>query len=73
MGTTGISHADALHAAPQLRVAADRRGRPVIYVARQLGHDAPLTLGTYGRLMGELGDVGNVTAEGQSRLPGLLR
>jgi hypothetical protein len=30
-------------------------GRSVIYVARQLGHDARLTLGTYGHAIDELG------------------
>ena len=29
-------------------------GRSVIYVARQLGHDARLTLGTYGHVIDEL-------------------
>jgi hypothetical protein len=29
-------------------------GRSVIYIARQLGHDARLTLGTYGHVIDEL-------------------
>jgi integrase len=39
-------------------------GQNVIYVARQLGHGAQLTLGTYGHVIEELQDVENVTAEG---------
>lgn len=38
-------------------------GRSVIYVARQLGHGAALTLGTYGHVIEELEAVENVTAE----------
>lgn len=38
-------------------------GRSVIYVARQLGHGAQLTLGTYGHVIEELEGVENVTAE----------
>jgi integrase len=37
-------------------------GRSVIYVARQLGHDARLTLGTYGHVMDEFEDVARVDA-----------
>jgi integrase len=39
-------------------------GRNVIYVARQLGHGAELTLGTYGHVMEELEGGERVTAEG---------
>jgi len=35
----------------------------VIYVARQLGHGAALTLGTYGHVIDELEDQENVSAE----------
>jgi integrase len=38
-------------------------GRSVIYVARQLGHDARLTLGTYGHVIDELEDAPRVPAE----------
>jgi integrase len=38
-------------------------GRSVIYVARQLGHDARLTLSVYGHVMDELEDTPNVDAE----------
>jgi hypothetical protein len=35
----------------------------VIYVARQLGHDASLTLGRYGHVMDELESAPQVAAE----------
>ena len=38
-------------------------GRSVIYVARQLGHDAKLTLATYGHVIEELEDAPHVPAE----------
>lgn len=38
-------------------------GRSVIYVARQLGHDARLTLSTYGHVIDELEGTPNVAAE----------
>ena len=38
-------------------------GRSVIYVARQLGHDARLTLTTYGHVIDELEDQPRVAAE----------
>ncbi len=38
-------------------------GRSVIYVARQLGHGAELTLGTYGHVIDELEDAPNIPAE----------
>ena len=38
-------------------------GRSVIYVARQMGHDARLTLTRYGRVIDELEDQPRVPAE----------
>jgi hypothetical protein len=38
-------------------------GRSVIYVARQLGHDARLTLTPYGHVMDELEDSPRIEAE----------
>jgi integrase len=38
-------------------------GRSVIYVARQLGHDARLTLGTYGHVIDELDGAPQIPAE----------
>jgi hypothetical protein len=35
----------------------------VIYVARQLGHDARLTLGTYGHVMDEFEDMPRLDAQ----------
>ncbi|HEY5435124.1 MAG TPA: tyrosine-type recombinase/integrase, partial [Candidatus Limnocylindrales bacterium] len=37
-------------------------GRSVIYVARQLGHDARLTLSTYGHVMDEFEDAPRLDA-----------
>jgi len=38
-------------------------GHSVIYVARQLRHDARLTLSTYGHVIDELDDVPRIDAE----------
>ena len=38
-------------------------GRSVIYVARQLGHDARLTLSTYGHVIDEFDDLPHLSAE----------
>jgi integrase len=38
-------------------------GRSVIYVARQLGHDARLTLSTYGHVIDELEGAPQIPAE----------
>ena len=38
-------------------------GRSVIYVARQLGHDARLTLSTYGHVMDEFEDAPRLDAQ----------
>jgi integrase len=38
-------------------------GRSVVYVARQLGHDARVTLTTYGHVIDELEDMPQVSAE----------
>jgi integrase len=43
-------------------------GRSVIYVARQLGHGAQLTLSTYGHVIEELEDSPNLAAEDAIRL-----
>ena len=42
-------------------------GRSVIYVARQLGHNARYTLGTYGHVIDELDDQPRLTAEAAIR------
>lgn len=42
-------------------------GRNVIYVARQLGHDATLTLKVYGHVMGELEDAARLDADAEIR------
>jgi integrase len=38
-------------------------GRSVVYAARQLGHDARLTLTTYGHVIDELDELPRVPAE----------
>lgn len=38
-------------------------GRSVIYVARQLGHSAQLTMSTYGHVIEELDDAPRISAE----------
>jgi integrase len=60
--------ADALHATPYaLRHSFAslllHEGRSVVYVARQLGHDARLTLTTYGHVIDELDEQPRVPAE----------
>jgi integrase len=54
--TAGVEHArpyDLRHSFASLLL---HEGRSVIYVARQLGHGAQLTLGTYGHVVDELDD-----------------
>jgi integrase len=58
----GIEHArpyDLRHSFASLLI---HEGRSVIYVARQLGHDARLTLTTYGHVMDELEDAPRLEA-----------
>jgi integrase len=58
----GLEHGrpyDLRHSFASLLV---HEGRSVIYVARQLGHDARLTLSTYGHVMDEFEDVPGVEA-----------
>lgn len=52
-----------LRPSAQLRIAAAPRGESVIYVARQLGHDARLTLTRYGHVIDELEDLPRLEAE----------
>jgi integrase len=59
----GLAHArpyDLRHSFASLLL---HEGRSVIYVARQLGHDARLTLTRYGHVMDELEDTPRVEAE----------
>jgi len=63
----GIEHArpyDLRHSFASLLL---HEGRSVIYVARQLGHDATLTLTRYGHVMEELEDEPGVAAEAAIR------
>ncbi len=59
----GLAHArpyDLRHSFASLLL---HEGRSVIYVARQLGHDARLTLTRYGHVMDELEDTPGIAAE----------
>jgi integrase len=58
----GLEHArpyDLRHSFASLLL---HEGRSVIYVARQLGHDARLTLSTYGHVMDEFEDAPRLDA-----------
>ncbi|HWK17948.1 MAG TPA: site-specific integrase, partial [Solirubrobacteraceae bacterium] len=58
----GVEHArpyDLRHSYASLLF---HEGRSVIYVARQLGHDARLTLSTYGHVMDEFEDASQLDA-----------
>lgn len=59
----GVQHArpyDLRHSFASLLL---HEGRSVIYVARQLGHDARLTLSTYGHVIDELEDTPSLDAD----------
>lgn len=59
----GLAHArpyDLRHSFVSLLL---HEGRSVIYVARQLGHDARLTLSRYGHVIDELDDQPRIEAE----------
>jgi integrase len=59
----GLSHArpyDLRHSFASLLL---HEGRSVIYIARQLGHDARLTLMRYGHVIDELDDTPLIEAE----------
>jgi integrase len=61
--SAGLVHArpyDLRHSFASLLL---HEGRSVIYVARQLGHDARLTLSRYGHVMDELEDAPRIEAE----------
>jgi integrase len=63
LAAAGIEHArpyDLRHSFASLLL---HQGRSVIYVARQLGHGAQLTLGTYGHVIDELDDRPQQDAE----------
>ena len=63
MRAIGLDHArpyDLRHSFASLLL---HEGRSVIYVARQLGHGADLTLGTYGHTIDELDDAPRISAD----------
>jgi integrase len=59
-GVPGARPYDLRHSYASLLL---HEGRSVIYVARQLGHDARLTLSTYGHVIDEFEDQPQLTAE----------
>lgn len=63
VGAAGLAHArpyDLRHSFASLLI---HEGRSVIYVARQLGHDAWLTLTRYGHVIDELEEIPGIEAE----------
>jgi integrase len=60
IGLDGARPYDLRHSFASLLL---HEGAPVTYVARQLGHNARLTLGTYGHVFDELDDAPRVSAE----------
>jgi len=60
VGLEGVRPYDLRHSFASLLL---HEGRSVIYVARQLGHGANLTMGTYGHVIDELEDAPNLPAE----------
>jgi integrase len=63
LNRAGVAHGrpyDLRHSFASLLL---HEGRSVIYVARQLGHDARLTLGTYGHVIDELDGAPHIAAE----------
>jgi integrase len=60
IGLQGARPYDLRHSFASLLL---HEGRSVMYVARQLGHDARLTLGTYGHVIDELDDSPQIPAE----------
>jgi integrase len=63
LAAAGLAHArpyDLRHSFASLLL---HEGRSVVYVAKQLGHSAALTLGTYGHVIDELEDQPQVPAE----------
>jgi integrase len=60
IGVEGARPYDLRHSFASLLL---HEGRSVMYVARQLGHDARLTLSTYGHVIDELDDAPRIGAE----------
>ena len=60
IGLQGARPYDLRHSFASLLL---HEGRSVMYVARQLGHDARLTLSTYGHVIDELDDSPRISAE----------
>jgi integrase len=59
-GSRSASASDLRHSFASLLL---HEGRSVVYVARQLGHGAELTMRTYGHVIDELEDAPRIAAE----------
>jgi integrase len=59
----GVEHATPYALRHSFASLLLHEGRSVMYVARQLGHDARLTLSTYGHVIDELDDAPRIGAE----------
>jgi integrase len=60
---SGVEHATPYALRLSFASLLLHEGRSVMYVARQLGHDARLTLSTYGHVIDELDDAPRIGAE----------
>jgi integrase len=63
LGRAGVEHATPYALRHSFASLLLHEGRSVIYVARQLGHDARLTLSTYGHVIDELDGAPHIPAE----------
>jgi integrase len=63
VSATGIGHVTPYALRHSFASLLLHEGRSVVYVARQLGHDARLTLSTYGHVIDELDEAPNLPAE----------
>jgi integrase len=61
--SAGLGHARPYDLRPGFASLLLHEGRSVIYVARQLGHDARLTLTRYGHVIDELEDSPRIEAD----------
>jgi integrase len=63
VNAAGVEHATPYSLRHSFASLLLHEGRSVMYVARQLGHDARLTLSTYGHVIDELDDSPRIGAE----------
>lgn len=67
MTAAGVNHATPYALRHSFASLLIHEGRSVIYVARQLGHDARLTLSRYGHVIDELDEQPRLAAEAAIR------